>query len=158
MATKTLNLGLVEQMVANYQDKQYQSIITNTVNPMSFDAQSLWFDLEALKSFIATIEDEVAKHPGCGLKDFGIRFYYSAYSPNTDWTSYPDMATVDPAYEKLHTLIGIPTTRLDGVNTDFDPYDTKTYDGSKPSDTALSIMAENHGTLNPPGSNTGLWF
>jgi hypothetical protein len=62
-------------------------------------------------------------------------------------------------YEKLHTVIAIPTTEIDGINQDFDPFDTKTYVGTKPTNTALAIMAENHGVLCPPPfSGSGVWF
>jgi hypothetical protein len=160
MATNTLNLGLVEEMITDYKTKQYESIVTNTVNPMAFDARSVWFKLEALKLFIKNLEDEVAKHPEFGLHDFGVRFYYSAYPKNEVWNDpgYEDIANINSEYQKLHTLIGIPTTRINGVDSDFDPYDIKTYTGNKPTDTALAIMAENHGELNPPGSPLGLWF
>lgn len=165
MAAKTMNLDLIQEMVNNYKSKQYLSIVTNTINPMNFDAQSLWFTLDALKEFIATIEDEAAKHPEYELKDFGIRFYYSAYPINDLWDQpgYENLADLlnnptSQQYEKLHTLIGIPTAAINGVNSDFDPYDTKTYTGNKPTGAGLAIMAENHGSLNPPGDPSGLWF
>lgn len=157
---KTIKLGLVEEMVDNYKTKQYQSIITNTVNPMTFDAQSVWFELDALKSFIAAIEDETAKHPSYNMKNFGVRFYYSAYPIRTTWNNagHEDLATVDQSYEKLHTLIAIPTAEIDGENSDFDPYNVNTYNGSRPSGKTTVIMAENHGRLIPPETASGTWF
>lgn len=155
-----MNIDLVEEMVTNYKSKQYLSIVTNTINPMSFDAQSVWFDLQALKDFIATIEDEAAKHPEYNLKNFGARFYYTSYPKNDSWDepSYEDIADVNKQYEKLHTLVAIPTAEMDGVNSDFDPFDVNTYTGKKPTGTATVIMAKNHGSLTPPETNTGLWF
>lgn len=160
MAAKKMNIDLVEEMVTNYKSKQYLSIVTNTINPMTFDAQSVWFDLQALKDFITTIEDEAAKHPEYNLKNFGARFYYTAYPKNEAWDEpgYEDIATVDKKYEKLHTLVAIPTAEMDGVNCDFDPFDEKTYTGQKPTGAATVIMAENHGSLTPPETRTGLWF
>ena len=157
---KTIKLDLIEEMVTNYKTKQYNSIITNTANPMVFDAQSVWFDLEALKTFLATIEDEVAKHPDYDMSNLGVRFYYSAYPDVMAWNNpgHEDLSVVDPSYEKLHTLIAIPTAKIDGENSDFDPYDVNTYKGAKPIGVGLAIMAENHGDLCPPGSPTGLWF
>ena len=160
MAAKKMNINLVEEMVTNYKTKQYLSILTNTTNPMTFDAQSVWFDLQALKDFISTIEDEAAKHPQYNLKNFGARFYYTAYPKNESWNKpgYEDIENVNKKYEKLHTLVAIPTAEIDGVNCDFDPLDEKTYTGKKPTGSATVIMAENHGTLTPPEINTGLWF
>jgi len=160
MAAKKMNIALINEMVTNYKSKQYLSIVTNTINPMSFDAQSVWFDLNALKDFITTIEIEVAKHPEHDLRNFGARFYYTAYPKNESWEEpgYEEIANVNPQYEKLHTLVAIPTTEINGVNSDFDPFDVTTYTGKKPIGTATVIMAENHGTLTPPEINTGLWF
>jgi hypothetical protein len=156
----TMKLDLVQEMVTNYKTRQLLSILTNTINPMTFDAQSVWFDINALKTFISTIEGEVAKHPEYGLKDFGVRFYYSAYPKNElfDEPGYEELADLPANYEKLHTLIAVPTAEINGVNSDFDPYDTKTYDGTKPTGTGLMIMAENHGGLTPPNPQVGLWF
>ena len=157
---KTMNINLVQEMVTNYKAKQYQSIINSTTNPMPFDAQSVWFELKALKTFIATIEAEVASHPTYDMGNLGVRFYYSAYPKNALWDDlgYEDIAGLNPAYEKLHTLIAIPTAEIDTVNSDFDPLDVKTYTGTKPTGAGLAIMAENHGNLNPPGPSSGLWF
>jgi hypothetical protein len=159
MATKTMNLDLVQDMVTNYQTKQLLSILTNTVNPMTFDAKSVWFELDALKAFIKEIEEETAKHPEFGLGNFGLRFYYAAYPSGEGWENVEQELTgVPTAYEKLHTLIAIPTAQINNENQDFDPYDISTYKGTKPSGTGMSIMAENHGKLVPPDNASGTWF
>lgn len=165
MATNTMQLGLVEEMVSNYKNKQYKSIINSIDNPMVFDAQSIWFRLDSLKEFIKVFETEVAKHPEYDLKDFGIRFYYSAYPDSANWGApgHEDLISLSDnpnweEYGKLHTLIGIPTARINGVNSDFNPYDTKTYTGCKPEGEGLAIMAENHGNLVPPDTQVSLWF
>ena len=166
MSTKKLQLGLVEEMVSNYKNNQLSSILSSTAHPMSFDAQSVWLDLNTLKDFLKTIEEETALHPEYELKNFGVRFYYAAYPKKDKWDQqgYEDLAFMltDPIakdYEKLHTVIAIPTTEIDGINQDFDPFDTKTYDGTKPTNTTLAIMAENHGVLCPPPfSGSGVWF
>lgn len=155
-----MNLDLVQEMVTNYQTKQLLSILTNTVNPMTFDAKSAWFKLEDLKAFITAIETETAKHPEFELKNFGLRLYYSAYPDVDKWDDggYVELDIVPKGYEKLHTLIAIPTAEIKGTNQDFDPYDVKTYNGTKPTTQGMSIMAENHGKLIPPDSASGTWF
>ena len=160
MATKTMSLDLVQQMTTNYQTKQLLSILTNTVNPLTFDAKSVWFKFDDLKDFIAAIELETAKHPEYGLKNFGMRLYYSAYPTEELWDDpgYEELSTVPKGYEKLHTLIAIPTTMINDINQDFDPYDVNTYNGTKPTGIGLSIMAETHGKLIPPDSASGAWF
>lgn len=165
MATITMNLDLVQEMVTNYKTKQYLSIVTNKINPMTYDAQSVHFNLDALKDFITIIEEEVAKHPEYSLRNLGIRFYYAAYPDSDLWDEpgYEDLAGMasNPStekYEKLHTIIAIPTAEINGVQSDFDPMDANTYDGSKPSGIGVAIMAENHGGLVPPDSPNGLWF
>lgn len=151
MSAKKMQLGEVQQMIDNYKSNQLVSITTNPDIPMDFDAQSVWFSLESLKEFIACIEAQVALHPECPVNNLGMRFYYSAYSATPQ-------AGVPSNYGKLHTLVAIPTTDIDGVNSDFDPYDKNTYDGKKPTDPSLGIMAENHGDLCPPLPASGLWF
>lgn len=160
MATKTMSLDLVQQMTTNYQTKQLLSILTNTVNPMTFDAKSVWFDIESLKAYIRQIEEETAKHSEYGLKNFGLRFYYSAYPTNDQCEegNYDGLSILPKGYQKLHTLIAIPTAEINGINQDFDPKNVSTYNGTKPTGAAISIMAENHGELIPPGGNQGTWF
>ena len=157
---KTLPLELVEEMITNYKSKQYLSIVTNTINPMPMDAKSVWFELGALKQFIASIEYEATKNPEYDMKNFGVRFYYSAYPISDSWEDegHEELGTVSKAYEKLHTLIAIPTAEINGVNSDFDPFDVATYTGIKPIGKGATIMAENHGNLCPPDSPVGLWF
>lgn len=157
MTPHTMDLEVVQDMVNNYKTKQYVSIVTNKTNPMAFDAQSVNFDLHSLKRYIDAIEHEVALHPEFDLQNLGIRFYYSAY-PSTSWEDNPDLADVSADYKKLHTLIAIPTAVVNGVRTDFNPLDVRTYDGAKPTDGSMLILAENHGRLTPPNSDVNLWF
>ena len=166
MAAKTLKIDLVEEMVSNYKNNQLDAILTNKAHPMPFDAQSVWFDLNTLKAFVNAIEEEAGNHPKHNLKNFGVRFYYTAYPKKALWDKpgYEDLADMlnDPIaknYEKLHTVIAIPTAEINGVNQDFDPFDENTYGGSKPSSgQGLAIMAENHGSLIPPAPPSGSWF
>jgi hypothetical protein len=159
MAQGKLQLALIEEMVTNYKTKQYLSIVTNTINPMKFDAQSVWFDINALKTLIDAIESETAQHPQYDMHNFGIRFYYSSYpDSDSEEPTFDDLDTIPSNYEKLHTLIAIPTAEINGVNSDFDPFNTLTYNGTKPTGIGCAIMAENHGNLTPPGSQDGLWF
>lgn len=165
MPAKTLPLSLVQEMIDNYKAKQLLSILTNKINPMKFDAKSVWFDLETLKSFVNNIELEAAKHPEYDLKNFGVRIYYAAYPEKENWDQpgYEELAGMinDPVakdYEKLHTVIAVPTAEINGANQDFDPLDEKTYDGTKPTSIGSVIMAENHGELVPPGTSVGNWF
>ena len=156
MPQHTLSMDLIEDMVKNYRDHQLKSIENSTTSPMVFDAHSVWFSLEALKDYIKTIEEEVAKHPKNPISNLGLRFYYSAYPDKEKWND--ELSNVPEEYEKLHTVIAIPTTEINGENYDFDPYDNKTYDGTKPTGTGLGIMAENHNALIPPGASMGEWF
>ena len=153
-------MKLVENLVDNYKNHQLYSIENSPTFPMVFDARAASFSLAELKSFIETIEKEVAKHPEAPVEKIGVRFYYAAYPDVENWEEdeYNDIEIVPTDYAKLHTLIAVPTTEINGVECDFDPYDVATYNGSKPSDSGLAIMAENHGTLSPPKSVSGLWF
>lgn len=160
MSKHTLTMKLVETLVDNYKNHQLHSIENSVSFPMTFDARAAVFPIKALKSFIETIEEEVAKHPERPLENIGIRFYYAAYPELKDWEDglYDELKPVPLDYNKLHTLIGVPTVEINGVQYDFDPYDVATYEGVKPSDSGMAIMAENHGTLSPPKDTLGLWF
>ena len=59
MSTKKLQLGLVEEMVSNYKNNQLSSILSSTAHPMSFDAQSVWLDLNTLKDFIRILNNTI---------------------------------------------------------------------------------------------------
>ena len=160
MTNYELPLELIEDLVDNYKTHQLVSIKNSAKFPMVFDATAALFSLGKLKDFIATIEEEVAKHPEIPVSNIGIRFYYAAYPDQSNWEdeNYEALDTVDPNYAKLHTLIAVPTTEIDGINYDFNPYDVSTYNGTKPSGKGTGIMAKNHGALYPPGTKTGLWF
>lgn len=160
MSKHTLTMKLVETLVDNYKSRQLYSIENSPTFPMAFDARAALFPIKALKSFIETIEEEVAKHPERPIENIGIRFYYASYPELKDWEDelYEELQPVPLDYNKLHTLIAVPTVEIDGVQYDFDPYDEATYGGAKPSDSGMAIMAENHGSLYPPGGTSGLWF
>ncbi|WNM22994.1 hypothetical protein [Flavobacterium capsici] len=156
MPKHTLNMELVAEMIKNYRTRQLKSIEDSKTWPMAFDAHSVWFSLDELKDFITEIETEIASHPEKPVGNLGLRIYYAAYPTEEDWN--PDLDTVPKDYEKLHTVIALPTNEIDGENFDFDPSDVNTYDGTKPTGTGIAIMAENHGFLTPPFSTTGEWF
>lgn len=155
----TINLSLVQELITNYREHQLVSIVESTTSPMKFDAHSAWFDLEVLKNFIADIEQQASDYDPETKSILGIRFYYAAYPESAKWGTpgYEDLALntngpLPEAYEKLHTLVMIPTKEIDGVATDFNLLDIGT---------ALipnTIMALNHGHLAPPESEKGESF
>jgi hypothetical protein len=160
MSNHLLPLKLIESLVDNYKNRQLHSIENSVDYPMAFDATAALFSLKQLKSFIETIEEEVAKHPEIPVNEIGIRFYYAAYPEDSTMENENNDALedVNPAYAKLHTLIAVPATEIDGISYDFDPFDVNTYNGNKPTGMGIAIMAENHGKLFPPDTKTGLWF
>lgn len=157
---QTLKMALVETMVTNYKNNQLQAIETSPTHPMAFDATAAHFSLQQLKSFIHTIETEVARHAEIPVDQLGIRFYYAAYPSENNWQNEEnaEIAMVDSRYAKLHTLIAVPTIEIKGVVHDFDPFDSSTYTGVKPAGTDVVVMAQNHGGLFPPKSLEGAWF
>lgn len=139
----------------------------------SLDAQSIWFSLDDLKNFILEIQKDTCGK-SCPDKplNLGLRLYYARYpkvdsmhSSTPNDYEYPDLASLSPAYNKLHTLFMVPTYDSAGGHKDFDPrmYNTKTC--SAPNiiaDSANRIgynvlaftvnntTAKNHGSLCPP--------
>lgn len=176
-SSSTMNYLLVKNMIDNYKNNQLKSIQNSGSNPVSNDAQAIWFDVETLKKFISEIESQTANNSG-DVSKLGIRFYYAAYPEKSKWgqNGYEDLSDLltDPItqmYEKKHTLIMIPTLNVGGTDKDFNPLDKNTYNGFNSSnnslsnyeimsvsDNELSTSARNHGTLYPPDSMTGFGF
>lgn len=131
-----LTTELVKTMVTTFKGKQLNNIQTATTDAVPKDAQSIWFDLETLKKFLYHIEHNVDKNStDPRAKNLGVRIYYAAYPKNADmkrlWESQNDTTcSFNPNYEKLHTLVMIPTiTGQGGANYDFNPLDVNSYNG-----------------------------
>lgn len=136
----TLAVDLIQDLVDNYRNNQLNCINQNIKID---DAHSVWFDLPALKSFIAEIEAQAQiVDPNVQGNDLGIRFYYAAYPE--------DPAQPIPSnYAKRHTLVMIPTKEKEGLHYDFNPFQEE---GKALSVTGIAL-AENHGDLIPPGAS-----
>jgi len=108
----------------------------------------------------------VAAHPELPTANLGLRFYYAAYPDAQAWTNQENVLLQEtiPVYEKLHTLIVLPTTEINGDNYDFNPLDPATYSGNPPTEqtqvmvSKSTITVKNHGFLVPPSTATGEWF
>jgi hypothetical protein len=172
------NVNLASQLVTNYRNNHWKKI-NNYVEPFKIndgarsdtvDARSCWFDLQALKAFINSIETNTCMNNHCpDVLRLGIRIYYGEYP--TDNTLLQQYGTgsgdpVDPLYAGMHTLLMVPTyyDYNRQVDVDFDPvvfsrsscsdpiisiFDTVT---SVPSMLAMApnINSRNHGGLMPP--------
>ena len=174
-----LTTAVVRAMVGKYEQTQLKSIEShppfyqNTL--LKDDAQAIWFDLEALKHFLYQIESNVDRLNTRDVKPgLGVRIYYAAY-PNKDQVESKTFKEDENFKLKgddqdLHTLIMIPTISVNGVISDFNPLDGKTYsgfDGMLQDDyeimcfgpgNRVQTSARNHGTLYPPGNTTGASF
>lgn len=175
----SLEVGLVHKMTERYMSEQHENIKATIAD----DAHSIWFDLETLKEFVYQLEYNTKKNRSTvSSQDLGVRIYYASY-PDKTWNDYTDLQVLNgKGYEKLHTLVMVPTFRNKaGVNLDFDPMVETTFDyGLKGSDkysgtknankiSVLSSMpvksntgsqpvpigAQNHGSLIPPGDPNG---
>ncbi len=153
----TMSSTLVKNMINNYRNNQLKAIGNDAENGMKDDAQSTWFDIAGLKTFIKTIENKAPK----GSKDLGIRFYYAAYPSDTLFgkEGYESLADFNndelkKQYGKRHTLVLVPTTKINGVNTDFNPAPTT---NAKIQARILTndVMAKNHTELSPPKGMEG---
>jgi len=159
----TLPILLISDMVSKYQEKQLSAVKeglredlrkqldNNQIDSTNFkerfpevqDAQSIWFDLETLKTFLYHIEHITIENDSTKTnKDLGVRIYYTSYPKRETWDSIPeyrdallsmknDQKTV--GYEEKHTLVMIPTIRQEKNgrvgNFDFNPlFGKDTYD------------------------------
>ncbi|WP_299157546.1 hypothetical protein [uncultured Tenacibaculum sp.] len=188
-----LPIGLVKDMIHGYKKNQLTEINGNLgIN----DAQAISFDLETLKRFVYHIEAiSKSKDSTISDKDLGVRIYYAAYPEKRKWKNSRYAGALDgfmdnpitEQYEKLHTIIIMPTIKRDETYFDFNPTDIRTYtkrlqdvgdkqkinDYSNPENTivTLSLMskapsssgttstvAQNHGGLFPPNTFDGSGF
>lgn len=131
-----LTNGLVHDMVNIYRDNQLQSIQGSIIRPIKNDAYSIWFDLDTIKKFIYHIEKEIKSDTKYVNNKLGIRIYYAAYPDANTWKSKPEYRDIsymanDPnkvKYEKLHTLVMIPTLQNDnGKINDINLFDKNTF-------------------------------
>ncbi len=115
-----IDAGLVTKMIGNYKTGHYNAFVNNT-RPV--DARSIWFSLDRLKQFIYEIEKNTCKK-GCNTTDsLGLRVYFAEYpAAQEEWNRYPQLVNELPGiYRGKHTLLMVPTIRMAGINTDFDP-------------------------------------
>ncbi len=187
-APATLTTKMISSMVGQYSGKQLNSIQSDSLNQIPKDARAIWFDLETLKQFMYQIEYNAGKNFAESKdKRLGVRIYYAAYPENDKMRAMEPSQTdpnfsYNPAYEKLHTLVMIPTiAEKEGVDYDFNPLDVSTYNGytrmpktgkyytdetysgislgsSSRAQTGENVSARNHGMLYPPDSMTGFGF
>ncbi|WP_326982093.1 hypothetical protein VUJ46_18050 [Chryseobacterium sp. MYb264] len=146
---------LIQTLIDNYR-KGHVRAINSTLGIE--DAHSIWFDLPKLKKFIATIEDEAKNaNPDTTEEDLGIRFYYAAYPKAENW-DIMDSHPVAKEYAEKHTIVMVPTLKKQDetgqtLHFDFNPVDAN--DANSMALNArkanLSIIAENSGSLIPPG-------
>lgn len=129
---------IIQNLVDNYRSNQLKYINENLGTD---DAHSIWFDLVTLKKFITEIEESAQSlESSISEEDLGVRFYYAAY-PEVPQEPIPQ------SFSKKHTLVMVPTKKVDGLNYDFNPFEEEN---------VLAIagrmaLAQNHGDLVPPG-------
>jgi len=178
-----LPVALIHDMINGYRGNQLQYIQNGR---SLIDSRSIWFDLETLKTFIYHIENTtVTTDKSKSANDLGIRIYYSRYpdKENFGWDKKEYNGILSrfgntpetSKYDKLHTLVMVPTRKEGKLNVDFNPLDPETYNKSLKSPelirysrnyqlpvssntypTALVLggptntNAQNHGSLIPP--------
>lgn len=177
-----LPISLLDEMSSNYQQKQL-TYINNSLNiSASSDARTIRFDLETMKIFINKIESLAISNGYTNIQDFGIRMYYASYPDVSAMRSNTNLSSLPNNYAELHTLFAVPTIKIGGIDTDFDPTELDTYtqffrniepyaqnpsqlvpayvvtQTSRVSSPGSNTSAQNHGNLYPPLGNQQLGF
>jgi len=175
-----LKVAMVHKMARGY--KQYQGTAIQEKFGMR-DAESIWFDLETLKTFLYHLEWNTKRTDSAiNSEDLGVRIYYASYPDKSTRQYYSDLDDLRSDYEGRHTVMMIPTLRKGTLDFDFNPLDYDTFsnglgailayenaESSNPQNTGgltgrleidpkLPIGAQNHGTLIPPGDEKQLGF
>lgn len=122
----TLSAGVIHEIVNEYRIKQLDYI--NSADTSLNDAKAIWFDLETVKEFIYHIEvNSKSLDSTINSTDLGLRFYYASYPEVID-SRDPELGDLyGKEYENRHTLVAVPTKRIDNENVDFNPLDIETY-------------------------------
>lgn len=134
-----LSRALIREMAHGYRNNQLKLINDSfAINDKDKeDAHSIWFELETIKNFIYHVELN-ARNNKISSEKLGLRIYYSRYPEMKTWqNTYTDLrsfiGTDREKYEKLHTLVMIPTINVKDEKTgeehnyDFNPKDITTY-------------------------------
>ncbi|WP_278354196.1 hypothetical protein [Chryseobacterium gleum] len=164
----TMSNSLIQALINNYRQNHLSAI--NTALGIE-DAHSIWFDLPKLKNFIANIEAEAAKvNPAASAEDLGVRFYYSAYPKEENW-SIMESHPVPIEYAGRHTLVMVPTLKKANETGELIDYDFNPFQSAEGKSLALSNksaknmgedddtgLGENNGILVPPKSLLGQSF
>lgn len=164
----TMSNSLIQALINNYRQNHLSAI--NTALGIE-DAHSIWFDLPKLKNFIANIEAEAAKvNPAASAEDLGVRFYYSAYPKEENW-SIMESHPVPVEYAGRHTLVMVPTLKKANETGELIDYDFNPFQSAEGKSLALSNksaknmgedddtgLGENNGILVPPKSPLGQSF
>ncbi|WP_313002163.1 hypothetical protein [Chryseobacterium gleum] len=164
----TMSNSLIQALINNYRQNHLSAI--NTALGIE-DAHSIWFDLPKLKNFIANIEAEAAKvDPAASAEDLGVRFYYSAYPKEENW-SIMESHPVPIEYAGRHTLVMVPTLKKANETGELIDYDFNPFQSAEGKSLALSnksaknmgedddtSLGENNGILVPPKSPLGQSF
>jgi hypothetical protein len=164
----TMSNSLIQALINNYRQNHLSAI--NTALGIE-DAHSIWFDLPKLKNFIANIEAEAAKvNPAASAEDLGVRFYYSAYPKEENW-SIMESHPVPIEYAGRHTLVMVPTLKKANETGEIIDYDFNPFQSAEGKSLALSNksaknmgedddtgLGENNGILVPPKSPLGQSF
>ncbi|MGI9583720.1 hypothetical protein ACR1PO_21170 [Chryseobacterium sp. RRHN12] len=165
----TMSNSLIQALINNYRQNHLNAI--NTALGIE-DAHSIWFDLPKLKNFIANIEAEAAKaNPAASTEDLGVRFYYSAYPKEENW-SIMESHPVPIEYAGRHTIVMVPTLKKANETGELIDYDFNPFQSAEGKSIALNSLktnefskntgedddtnlGENSGTLIPPSPPMG---
>lgn len=161
----TMSNSLIQALINNYRQNHLNAI--NSALGIE-DAHSIWFDLPKLKNFIANIEAEAAKaNPAASTEDLGVRFYYSAYPKEENW-SIMESHPVPIEYAGRHTIVMVPTLKKANETGELIDYDFNPFQSAEGKSLALAnksakgtgedddtSLGENSGTLIPPAPPMG---
>lgn len=150
-STATLPVDFIQAVINQYKDNQLKFA---TENLGIDDARSIWFDLPTLKTFISDLENHAKiQNPDIMDSDLGVRMYYGAYPEDLD---HPE---VDNEFRRRHTLVMIPTKKVEDASGEICNQDFSPMNFGAPNErlalTAQNALAQNHGELSPPKKTLG---
>ncbi len=118
---KFISPNTAYELSKNYREDKHKAYVYDAKGALldTLDGRAAWFDLQTLKDYIASIENEVGKLKCDTNIKLGIKIYYGKYPSNAD--NDAGLKDVDERDFNRHTVFMVPTFFDGKQNVAFTP-------------------------------------
>lgn len=167
-------IDFIKTVIENYRDTYLKNTVYEISNLENGDTRSIWFSLDKLKEFIKSIESYYhLKNKNLNFEKTGIEFVYTTYPDSNKWYNKEKNFFSDKMFEYIPsnyefrtTLVMIPTIKSKIKSESVLIQEGFILDNqfkitpflSEKSNNNEELIAQNHGSLIPPITDTGESF